>query len=170
VKDTVNYEPRTRWIDDYLAQDAATWARENCGVVWCKASPFGQLVAKLAGIPYYGGGEAAEAALMTEDGSRSIVVSIPARGESLDGLQFHFHKQLITEFPPSGKGAEQLLGRLARVGQKADTVETEVYRHVAEYREDIEKAIEYARFDQEMTPNAQLILSADFDFEVGSWL
>lgn len=166
IKDQVEPDPRTKWIDDFLAQDAAEWARANIGVVWCHSRAFGKRVAQLAGLPYHGGGPNSEANILAEDGKRSIIASIPAHGESLDGLQTKFYRQLVAEVPSSGKGWEQLLGRLAREGQRADTVETEVYRHVIEYRDAFAKAVALAEFIEATTPNRQLILAADLGFDV----
>lgn len=166
VKDLVAPVPRVRWIDDFLARDAATWATENRGVVWVQHTEFGKRVAELAGVNYCGGGAGAEARIRAETGERSVVVSVQAHGESLDGLQDKFDHQLWCWVPPSGKGCEQLLGRLAREGQASETVRTEVYRHTHEFRESFRKALVYAEFDQTFTPNQQLLLSADITFEV----
>lgn len=165
VRDTVEPDPRVRWIDDFLARDAAAWARENKGIVWCQSSAFGRKVAELAGITYHGGGPEAEARILAEDGSRSIVASIKAHSESRDGLQFKFCKQLIAEVPSSGKGWEQLLGRLVRRGQQAETVETDIYLHVAENMEAFRKAMMYAQFIEATTGNKQMLLAADVEFE-----
>jgi hypothetical protein len=171
IRDEVEYDPRTKWIDEYLARDAAEWVKENTGkgesgIVWCQSSAFGRKVAQLAGVSYHGGGPEAEAKILAEDGRRSIVVSMRAHGESRDGLQLKFHKQLVAEVPPSGDRWEQLLGRLAREGQEADTIETEIYLHVSENREALRSAIALAEFIEETTPNKQLLLAADLGFDL----
>lgn len=166
VKNQVEPDPRVRWIDEFLARDAAQWAKENRGIVWCQTSAFGRKVAQLAGIPYHGGGPNAEARIMAEDGSRSIVVSIRAHGSGRDGLQLRFYKQLIAEIPSSGDVFEQLLGRLAREGQEAETVETDIYMHVGEIKDAMRKAMMYAEFIEATTPNRQLLLAADIGFDL----
>lgn len=166
IKDRVEPDPRTRWVDEYLARDAAEWARENCGIVWCRSRSFGMKVAELAGLPYHGGGPDAEERILAEDGSCSVIASIRSHSEGRDGLQHKFSKQLIAELMPSGKGIEQLLGRLCRPGQMADTVETEVYGHVSEFRDDLRRAIMYARFIEATTGNQQLILAAHVDIDL----
>lgn len=171
VKDLVDPDPRTRWIDDYLARDAAEWALKpddngGYGIVWVQSIAFGRRVAELAGINYHGGGADAEARINAETGKQSIVASIQAHGVGRDGLQFKFYRQLIAESPSSGDLYEQLLGRLARQGQPADTVDTEVYRHTREVREAFSKAYELSQFIEAMTPNRQLLLAADCDFEI----
>jgi hypothetical protein len=165
IKDRVPHEDRVRWIDDFLARDAAAWAAEHRGVVWCNSRAFAQKVAELSGLPYHGGGPDAEARILAEDGSRSIVASIKAHGTGRDGLQQKFSKQLIAEIPASADLWEQLLGRLAREGQQADTVETWIYYHVPEIRDAFRKAMMYAEFIEATTPNQQALLSADIDFD-----
>lgn len=164
IRDQVEPEPRVKWLDDYLARDAAQWATENVGIVWSRSRAFGQKVAELAGIDYCGGGDNAEAWILSHDGSKSIVASIRSHYEGRDGLQERFCRQLWAETLPSGKGVQQLLGRLVRPGQPAETVETTVYRHTLEYRHDFDRAVELAEFLQDQTPEKQLILSASIEF------
>lgn len=166
IRDAVQYDERVRWIDDYLARDAAEWALEHRGVVWVLSPTFGRRVAELAGVNYHGGGVNAEAMIKAETGKQSIVASIRSHGESRDGLQYKFAKQLIAELPASGDRYEQLFGRLGREGQKEDSIETWIYQHTAEYRDALRQAIVLAEFIQQTTPNKQLLLAADFDFEV----
>lgn len=164
IRDRVQPEPRVKWLNDYLARDAAEWAREHVGIVWSRSRAFGKRVAELAGIDYCGGGDNAEAYILSHDGSKSIVASIRSHYEGRDGLQERFSKQLWAENLPSGKGVQQLLGRLARPGQTAEEVETWVYRHTLEYRHDLDRAIELAEFLRDQTRDKQLILSASMEF------
>jgi hypothetical protein len=166
VKELVQPDPRVRWIDDYLARDAAEWATENKGVVWCQSRALGLKIAEITGLPYHAGGPKGEEKILAEKGDRSIIASIDAYGTGLDGLQNKFYKQLITEPPSSGDRWEQLLGRLVRIGQPEDTVETEVYAHTAEIKDALRKAFVLAEFIEATTPNKQLLLSADCDFEL----
>lgn len=166
IENKVEYEEHVQWIDDYLVQDAAAWAKKNKGVLWFSSIPFGRKVSELAGIPYFNGGPGAETRLRAEKGNRSIVCSIPAHGAGTDGLQYIFSTQLIAELPSSNansRGLEQLLGRLHREGQKADVVKTEIYVHVSELMDSLEKALAEAEFNLEMTKNPQKLLSADID-------
>lgn len=166
IADKVKPDPRVVWIDDYLARDAAAWAKENIGIVWCESRALGLKIAQLAGLPYHAGGQNAEAEILAEDGTRSVIASIVAHGTGRDQLQHRFCKQLIVEVPSSSDRWEQLLGRLAREGQQADTVETEVYLHVSEIRDAMSKAITYAQYVEATTPNRQLILAADIGFDL----
>ena len=166
IKSTVEPDPRVKWVDDWLARDAAEWAKEHRGIVWCVSSAFGRRVAELAGINYHGGGADAEERILAEDGKRSIVASLKAHGESRDGLQYKFAEQLFAEIMPGGDRWEQALGRLARQGQSADEILTWVYLHVEENLDAFRKALMYAQFIEATTPNRQLLLAADIEFDV----
>ncbi len=166
IRDRVQPVPKVKWLDDFFARDAAEWAKAHRGIVWCLSSSFGRKVAELAGINYHGGGPEAEARILAEDGSRSIVASIKAHASGRDGLQFKFYKQYIAEMFPSADGFEQLFGRLAREGQPEDTIETWMPMHTSENREALRSAIALAEFIESTTPNRQAILAADFDWEI----
>jgi hypothetical protein len=168
LKELVQPDPRVRWIDDYLARDAAKWATEGKekGVVWCQSRALGLKIAELTGLPYHAGGPKGEEKILAEKGDRSIIASIDAYGTGLDGLQYKFYRQLVTEPPSSGDRWEQLLGRLVRIGQPEDTVETEVYAHTHEVKDALRKAFMLAEFIEATTPNQQLLLSADCEFDL----
>lgn len=159
-------EPETEavWISDYLARDAATWATSNRGIVWYEHDAFGKAVAKLADVPLFGAGPEASAKIIEERGSRSIVASIRAHGTGKN-LQQAFASQLVANPPPDGAVWEQLLGRTHRQGQPADEVTAEVYRHVDEMAEALEKARERARYIQETTGSRQKLLYATYDLD-----
>ena len=165
VKDIVQPEPRAKWISDFLAQDAAEWARTHKGIVWYQHDTFGRKVAELAGIRCHGGGPDAERNILAEDGSQSIVASIKAHGSGRDGLQRLFSEQIVCEIPSSGAIWEQLLGRLVRRGQVADVVESWMYLHVEENRAAMRKAVETAEFIYQTTGNQQMLLCADQSWE-----
>lgn len=166
IRDKVKHTQGTQWISDYLAADAANWAREHRGIVWCMSSAMGERVAKLAGLPYHGGGPGCEGRILAEDGSRSVIASIKAHSEGRDGLQHKFDKQLVVEVPPGGKVWGQMLGRLCRPGQKSDEIQTWVYVHYEEARDALRKALTQAEFTDEMTPLESLLSAADITFDL----
>lgn len=168
VKDKVQHESRTMWIDEYLARDAAEWGREHRGIIWYLNSAFGKKVAEILGVHCHGGGPDAEAAIMAESGKQTIVASIKAHGSGRDGLQHKFSEQLIAEIPSSNSIFEQLLGRLCRDGQKEDSISTWVYLHVTENKDALRNAIREAEFVEQSTGNGQLLLMCDRSFEL-SW-
>jgi len=164
ICNSVNYVPKVKWIDEFFAQDAANWTKEHRGIVWCQSSAFGKKVAELAGVPYHGGGPQAEALILAEKGDRSIVASLKSHGTGRDGLQHKFCAQYFPEPPASGDVFQQVLGRLARPGQEADSVESWVAWHASEVRDALRNAVRNAEFTESMTGNHQMILAADFDF------
>jgi hypothetical protein len=144
VKDT--YVPRTKpqWIDSFLAEDAAIWASENTGVVWVKHPTFGERIAELSGLPFFGEGDEAAEAILNEKGDRSIICSMEAHGTGRN-LQI-FSKALVTHTSSNGARWEQLLGRLHRQGQQADEVDYYIYQHTAECREAFDAAVTNAAY------------------------
>lgn len=135
VRDQVRPKTESIRVDPFLANDAAAWAHENRGVVWYQTVAFGQWVAEISNLPMHGGGPDAGERIAKEKGDRSIVASIASHGTGRDGLQRLFCTQLVTQFPGSAVGCEQLLGRLSRIGQDAPVVSAWVYRHTPETRE-----------------------------------
>ena len=120
------------WLDDWLARDAVAWARERPGIVWFKHTALGHKIAELGGLPYFGRGKEAEAAIKLEDGSRSIVASIPSHNTGRN-LQGAFSRNLVVEPSSSGRVWGQLLGRTHRYGQPKDTVTCDVVLHTDEF-------------------------------------
>lgn len=164
VRATVEPDTQAVWIDDYLAQDAAQWARSNKGVVWYAHRAFGLRVAELANLPLHCGGVGAEERILSERGDRSVIASIHAHGTGRDGLQKLFNEQLIANPPSSADAFEQLLGRLHRIGQPRDEVTSYVYRHTIELADAIDSAIRQAHFTQDAIGNYQKLLAAAFDW------
>lgn len=153
---TVKYRSEPVWIDEFLARDAAEWARTHRGIVWCDHRAMARMVAQLGEINLHGGGPEAPARLVGgeykgrvwpgEDGKRSIVCSIKSHGTGRDGLQFLFHEQLVANPLSSNEGWEQLLGRLHRIGQPCDVVRTWFYQHTSEVKKHVRKALRRALY------------------------
>lgn len=177
VRDLVQPVPDTVWLDDppagfdpipgadYLVRDAGAWAAKHRGIVWYEHEAFGARVAADFKLARHAGGEGAEQRILAEDGTRSILASIKAHGTGRDGLQRVFHEQLVVPMPSSGDGCEQLLGRLHRIGQEADEVNAWTYRHVPEFRDGIDKALEQARFLKATLGSDQKLLVATVEWD-----
>lgn len=164
VKDLIEYEPRSEWVDDFFAEACADWARKTPrGIVWVESIPLGERIAKLSGCTYHRGGTHAEERILAERGDKAIIASMSSHREGRDGLQHCFFKGVVAEPMSSGDGWHQLIGRYCRPGQPEDTVEMAVPLHVEEFRNAMRSAYRYARFDSEMSPNSQLLLAADQD-------
>lgn len=149
VKGTVKPETEAIRIDPYLAQDAADWGLSNRGVIWYGYGALGHWIGELSGLPVHGGGPKAAQVIAQEKGDRSIIASIHAHGTGRDGLQRLFTEQLVTNPPSSATAWEQLLGRLHRIGQEADRVTAQVYRHTKEFRDSVDKAMARALYVEE---------------------
>lgn len=166
VKDLVKPETEVVWIDEYLARDAAAWALRERGIVWYDQTAFGRRVAELAGLPLHGGGPDAEARILAERGDRSVVASLKAHGTGRDGLQYLFCKNLFSNPPSSADGWEQPMGRTHRIGQPADEVDFEVYRHTPELRDAVDRAVRQAKFVEGVMGTYQKLLAATCDFDL----
>lgn len=157
-------EPETEavWIDDYLAQDCAAWAKQHVGIIWYEHAAFGPAVAKLAGIPWFGPGKDADLEIQREAkrADRSIVCSVKSHGTGKN-LQA-YNKNLFANPPSSGAAWEQALGRTHRNGQLADEVNVWVYRHVDAMTDALDKARMLAGHIQGTFGGSQKLLRATY--------
>lgn len=128
------------WLDDYLVRDALSWALNNDGIIWYEHDAVAKKFQELTTIPVFGAGDGS---ILDESGKRTIVASRRAHGTGKNLQQFN--KQLVLTPPSNGAIWEQLLGRMHRTGQEADTVYCDVYQHTLE----MVKALETARKDAE---------------------
>lgn len=164
VRDQVKHVTGEKWMDDFLARDAAEWAKENIGLVWVHNNILGKRIAELAGIPYYEGGAKDSYTLENlEKGDRSVVVSIMAHHASKN-LQDRFSRNLITQNPSSGRIMEQLIGRTHRQGQPAEEVVVELYRHTKEYREAFDQAVRDSDYVEETIGSAAKLRFASVEW------
>lgn len=159
------FKPNTvpRWIGDTTLQYATKWGVENKGIIWVEHLAFGEKLAEISGMPYYGrkGMTKDGVPIESEQGNRSIIASIAANGEGRN-LQC-FAQNLIVSCPPSGATLEQLLGRTHRDGQEADEVEVEILISCIEQWKGFQTALKDARYIQDSTGASQKLLYADLD-------
>lgn len=155
VEPTCKPEEDVVWVSDYLVKDAVEWGKKNVGLIWTWHRALGPRIATEGGFPYYGDTDDA-AALLKEDGSRTIVLSANAfsAGQNLQA----YSKQLLTSTTGNAVTWQQLLSRTHRDGQKADNIETWVYRHTPELIDAWNRARTNASFAQEVTKDEQLLL------------
>ena len=150
------------WLDEFAARDAALWATEpgKPGIVWSEHPSFGERVAELAGVPWYGGGDRASSEILKEPGTRSMVASVSSHffGKNLQ----RFSRALITTPPGSARRAGQTIGRIHRRGQKADVVHVDFYLHTPEYQSAMAAARRNAEVNQRLTKERQKLV-------VGRW-
>ena len=121
-----SYEPETRieWLGMGVLNLCAQWLKEHSGVAFVEHTQFGQQLAALAGVPYFGaGGRDAITGLGIDNyHGRSAVLSIASNSEGRN-LQDRWSKMLVVSPPPNGPAWEQMIGRLHRPGQEANLVE-----------------------------------------------
>lgn len=166
VRAAVKPDKETVWLDRFLVDAAVEWATAKPGIVWVEAEATRAAfdIAEAAGIPVYAGGAEDEAALIREDGSRSIVASIRAFNAGVN-LQA-FGRSLITTCPASNALLEQVIGRTHRPGQLRDEVTVDFYLHVPELVDSLQKAIVKAKYVEESTANSQKLRIGTFTFAV----
>ena len=158
IMDKVEPKSQAVRLHDYLVLDAAEWAEKSPGIVWYTMVEFGQWLSEISGMTLHTGGAGAGARILKEDGRRSIVVSVKSHGRGRNGLQHRFWRQLLSQMLSSSRMNAQLLARLHRLGQKENTVETDVYLHTPEIRKRFRQALSRARYVQETMGERQKLL------------
>jgi hypothetical protein len=146
-------------ITDSVFEQAAKWASDNDGIVWVDKIYAGESMERL-GVPYYGRGGTRKG-VPIESASGAICASISANSEGRNIQKWH--KSLVLAPPSRGAIWEQMLGRLHRSGQRADTVEFSVNTFGTNI-DAIKKAISDAVYQQTLIGKKQKILLADLDF------
>jgi len=162
IRDQCKPKPEARWIDEWLAEDAAQWAVSNGGIVWYGMREFGSKLGELTGLEVFGEGTGARLAEMMEEGKlsdeRSIIASINAHGRGTNGLQYTYDTQLIINTMASARKYQQTFGRLRRDGQQSSVVSTEICLHTSELRSTFQQALTCSEYVQDMTTEAQMLI------------
>ena len=157
----------TVWVDKGWLQNVAARLLEETApgaaergpcVVWVRHRATAAALHQLLGWPYFGEGEAAARALMLEDGTRSIICSIPAHGKGKNLQQFHVAHWL--EVPGSNHVCEQLLGRHHRYGQLANAVDVHMWAGTWLAHRALQRATEKDRLVAETTKERRKLLYA----------
>lgn len=140
VRDSARPETEAVWVDDFLVRDAADWLATHTGIAWYDHDAFGKRLRELAvGVPFFGPGDEASAALVRESGKRSVIASARAHGT---GKNLQMFNENLLAIPTIADGAayEQLIGRTHRPGQLADVVRFDCYRHTPDLVEAFDRA------------------------------
>jgi len=111
------------WESDYLVNDVCAWVADYRGLVWVEHEALGARLSAAAGIPYFGGGDAAASAIATHVGPAVLSIRAHATGRN---LQDRYCANLVTVPMSGGLDWEQLLGRTYRHGQ-SQTTTVDVY-------------------------------------------
>lgn len=145
IQDSFTPNPVAEWISDFLVQDAAAWLAEHPnGLVWTSITAFGRALAKVAGVPYFGGGEQASKDLAKHRSGAVLSVAAHGTGKNLQWA----NRNLIVTPPTGGDVWEQLIGRTHRKGQEADEVYFDIYQHSEALVEGFSRARSSAEYTQ----------------------
>lgn len=185
IADLVQPEQDTVWLDDFLVNDAMKWLKEAPGIAWFGHTAFGERLADVTGMPFYRSktdyrnvnptpemlrrkanlealGEWKENGakwLDIEDGTRPILVSIRAFHFGVN-LQ-SFSRMLVCQNPSDGGTWEQMLGRMHRFGQMAESVDCYVYTYTEELENALDDAHERSLYTLQTTGKAEKLVYAE---------
>jgi hypothetical protein len=161
VEPTFRINPEPVWHDDTALEAAGKWAEKNKGIVWVEHKFFGEKLAKMLGVPYYGPkGLDATGASIKDAKKGPILASVKACGAGFN-LQEHFSANLLTCCPSGALTVEQLIGRTHRPGQNADVVTVDIMLGCYEQMEAFERAQEGAKAAEQTLGHSQKLLLAD---------
>lgn len=160
-----DFEPNTeaRWIDDSVVEFCAAWAKRQRGIVWTEHRCFGERVAELSGLPYYGrkGLDARGRYIEDHPAGKPFVASVQSNGTGRN-LQ-PWSRNLITSMLANGLQTEQLFSRTHRDGQEADEVLFDILISCAEHVGAFWQAMNDAQFVHDLHGTPQKLLDADVD-------
>jgi hypothetical protein len=154
------------WHDDTALKVCQKWMSEHPrGIVFVDHRFFGYELAKRAGVPYYGAEGLDEKGNFIEAHPRGTpaVASRKANttGRNIQGI---FETMLVAAPMPNSEEWEQMLGRLHRQGQLADSVEVYVLIACREHLESIPRALASSDVKQDLLGFTQKIRLADIDW------
>lgn len=164
IRDTFVPNQEAVWVSDGTLKFAADWLKKNDGICWVEHVAFGERLAEMTGLSYYGGGGLDKQKRMIEDGQGPCIASVLANSEGRN-LQ-RWNKCLVVSCQPSGKGIEQMLGRVHREGQEADEVSYEFMFACKEQMDGFYQALADARYLQDTLGSPQKLLYADLELNM----
>lgn len=148
-------EGRMRWVVDHYLK-----GEEPC-IVWVEHIAVGQKLAALSGCSFHHEqGLDAQGVMIEDHEGKSVIASIASSGEGRN-LQA-WSRMFVTSCLPNGRIWEQLLGRLHRSGQLADTVEVSVMHGCREQYDGFLQALRDATYVHQVTEQPQKLLLADY--------
>ena len=151
------------WVHDSMLRYAASWLEATGGIAWTEHVAFGERLAALTGLPYFGSeGRCRVTGRNIEDPSvrGPIIASIASNGEGRN-LQTRWSKNLVASAPPNGAVWEQMLGRTHRDGQTAEEVTFDVVVSCLEAWQGMQQVLTDAEYIQDTTGVPQKVLYAD---------
>jgi hypothetical protein len=159
-----SYTPETTivWLDSGPLRRCVEWLRGG-GIVWVETTAWGEAIAQLAHVPYFGAGGLDSAGRSIDQfQGRGCVASVGANGEGRN-LQ-RFCRMLVTATLPNGPQWEQTIGRLHRIGQVADEVTVDVLVGCKEHVEPFWQSVRDANLHKHGDGGDPKLLLAAIDF------
>ncbi len=160
IKDS--FEPRTEpvWISNWGIERVREWIRKP-GIVWTEHRAFAERLEKELGISYYGrrGVNRYGQTIESHPTDSACIASIKANSTGRN-LQ-HWSRALVVSPGMNAALWEQNLGRLHRDGQKADSVEYDVFILTPEHEAAWDEALNMSRFQEEVMQQEQKLIYAD---------
>lgn len=161
-----DYIPKTVpvWISGEALAACREWLRGG-GVAFTENRIFGEALANAASVPYFGAG-GLNAAKQSIDMCRlpAVVASLPANYTGRN-LQIAWSRMLVTTPLPNNLRTQQLLGRMQRIGQRADKVRVTMLTGCQEHRRAFWQSVRDAEANWHLTRNRQLLLEAEIKVE-----
>lgn len=158
VHDTFTPVSEFVWLSEDIVAAVGRWLKGEPGIVWVDSVAVGQAVSEMHKIPFFSqGGRCGDDSIMVHSGS--CVASIRACGTGYN-LQA-FANALVLEPPANGTAWEQLMGRLHRQGQEADSVRFDVLLWSEEQKKALDRARSDAAYIFETTGAEQKLLYCD---------
>jgi len=130
------------------AVDWAVSRAEPGTLIWVRYQETGEALAA-RGIPYFGANS--DAALLEEDGSRAVAVSIQAHGRGKNLQKQNFWNNVMLEFPGKARTMDQLVARTHRYLQKKECVRLVFWTPVERQRERLLRLVGRTEADHDRT-------------------
>lgn len=156
-----------RWLSEYLVDDvirrARKWRDRPPAIIWYEHRFVAERLQEKGVDVYWPEEPRNPETADPRDGA--IALSISSHTEGLN-MQ-HLWRRMIVLSPPSDGGTwEQLIGRVHREGQEADSVQIEIYAHVPVYVNALREARKRATFINQANGQQQKLLIANWIKEI----
>jgi hypothetical protein len=163
VKDTFKPNIKAVWVDEFAIEAAASWAKENKGIIWTFHRAFGEKLAEVTGLSFYcnEGLDAEGRFIEDHPAGEALIASMHANREGKN-LQ-KWNKNLVVHPLSSGKWWEQLIGRTHREGQPEDSVFVDMFFVTMSHLVAFYRARGDAQFVEDTTGQVQKLLYADLN-------
>jgi len=157
------------WLSEYLVDAALERAEQRSKsepvIVWYESRAL-EAAFRARGLPVYGAGGDSDKLIELAarfDAGRApppiICCSIAAQGTGKN-LQ-SWRQSVVAQPSSSGVTWEQMLGRLHRQGQRADSVQWDVFAHTPAFMDALDAARDSAQYQQSTLKQPQRLLFAD---------